>query len=114
MMILIKRFVDAVLYIFYNYIVAYIPSWTLRKCFYILGGMKIGKGSRIYMKCKVRSPWNIRIGNNTIINEECYLDGRGSLIIGNNVSISYYTVIITASHELLQQAMIHGLKNLII
>ncbi len=98
-MIAIKRMADAIIYIFLNYFVAYIPSWTIRKLFYLLFGMKIGKGSRIYMKCIVRSPWNISIGKNSIINENCIIDGRGGLDIGDNVSISLFSTIITASHD---------------
>lgn len=98
-MIIIKRIVDAVIYMFLNYFVAYIPSWTIRKMIYLIFGMKIEKGARIYMKCVVRSPWRIKIGENTIINECCYLDGRGSITIGKNTSISFYTTIISASHD---------------
>lgn len=98
-MIIVKRLADAFIYIFYNYFVSYIPIWNLRKAFYLIGGMKIGKGSRIYMKCSVRSPWKIEIGDNTVINENCYLDGRGGISIGNSTSISLYTVILSASHD---------------
>lgn len=94
-----KRFADALIYIFLNYFVAYIPVWTIRKFFYKLFRMKIGKKSRIYMKCIVRAPWRIEIAENTVINENCYLDGRGGLKIGKNTSISFYTIIISASHN---------------
>ena len=60
--------------------------------------MKIGKGSRINMKCIVFSPWKIRIGCNTMINEYTLLDGRGGLRIGDSCSLSMWSVIYTASH----------------
>jgi acetyltransferase-like isoleucine patch superfamily enzyme len=43
---------------------------------------------------------NIVIGKNTVINRSCYLDGRGKLEIGNNVSISPHVFIITVSHDM--------------
>ena len=43
---------------------------------------------------------NIIIGENTVINRSCYLDGRGTLTIGNKVSISPHVHIITVSHDM--------------
>ena len=86
-------------FIFLNYVVNKLPSWTIRKMFYELFGMKIGKGSRIMMKCIVLSPENITIGERTIINEFCFVDGRGCLTIGNDCAISVFSKIITGSHD---------------
>ncbi|MBW8381406.1 MAG: hypothetical protein K0M69_02635, partial [Youngiibacter sp.] len=96
---LIKAFIYDTIYVLLNYIVANIPSWNIRKLFYIVFGMKIHKKARIHMKCTVIMPWKIEIGENSIVNEHCYLDGRGGLFIGNNASISIYTIILTASHD---------------
>lgn len=85
-------------YIFLNYFVASIPCWHIRKLFYILHGMKIGKGTRINMKTIIYAPWKIRIGTNSIINEHTLLDGRGQLLIGNDVSVSMFSILYTASH----------------
>ncbi len=85
-------------YIFLNYFVASIPCWWIRRLFYVLHGMKLGRRSRINMKCIIYAPWKINIGNNTIINEHSLLDGRGGLSIGDNVAISMYSILYTASH----------------
>lgn len=85
-------------YILINKIVTHIPSWTIRKIFYLISGMKIGKGTRINAGAIIDTPRNVIIGNHCVINENSYLDGRGGLIIGNNVSISIYAKVITASH----------------
>lgn len=50
------------------------------------------------MKTVVINPWKIAIGDRTIINEFCFIDGRGGLNIGSDVSISVYSSILTASH----------------
>lgn len=98
-----KRHLKAILagglYIFCNYVISYIPCWTIRKLLYKMCGMKIGKHSRIMMRTIVTIPWRIVIGDNTTINEHCYLDGRGKLKIGNNVNIALYSMLITGTHD---------------
>jgi len=42
---------------------------------------------------------HIRIGENTILNRNCCIDGREGVTIGNNVSISPQTCILSMSHE---------------
>jgi len=45
-----------------------------------------------------RSEEKVKIGNNTIINRQCLLDGRGGLDIGANVSLSPEVALITSEH----------------
>lgn len=86
-------------YILLNCVVNKIPSWNIRKTVYKMLGLSIGKNSRIGIGTIILNPENIKIGVNSIINEYCHLDGRGGLSVGDNVSISIYTKIITASHR---------------
>lgn len=86
-------------FILINYIIGNIPLWSLRKLFYKLFGMKIGKGTRIAMKCIILGPRNIVIGNNNVINEFVLLDGRSELYIGNNNSISMYSKFYSGTHN---------------
>lgn len=95
----IKRIIYDCIYLFLNYFIAYIPFWTLRKLLYQTCGLKIGKGSRINMRCILMNPWLIKIGQNTIVNEYTLIDGRGGVIVGNNCSISMFSVIYSASHR---------------
>ena len=94
----IKALAGALVYIFLNYFVANIPCWHIRKLFYVIFGMKIGKGSRLNMKVLVWAPWKIQIGKGTIVNEYAMLDGRGGLTIGNGTSIAMWAVIYSSSH----------------
>lgn len=87
-------------YLFTNTFVNHLPAWWLRKFFYKLLGMKIGRYVRIGWGTIVLYPKQISIGDRSIINEYCFLDGRGGLQINSNVSISIYSKIITASHTL--------------
>ncbi len=86
-------------YIFINYFIEYIPFWTIRKMLLRMLGMRIGKKSRIAMRCIIMSPGKIIIGEGNIINEFVLLDGRGGLTFGNNNSISMYAKIYTGTHK---------------
>lgn len=87
-------------YVLLNNFVSYVPLWTLRRFFYKLCGMKIGKHSRILMKTTIVCPHKICIGERSMVNENCYLDGRGSIIIGDDVTLATYTKLITGSHNI--------------
>ena len=82
-----------------NHLINKVPFYFLRHLYYrnILG-IKIGKGSSIHMNTRINRS-NIKIGANSVINRNCYLDGRGGLVIGDNVSISPEVHLITASHD---------------
>jgi len=60
-------------------------------------GVKLGTDSSIALGCFFTGHY-ITIGNNTVINRFCYIDGRGPLYIGNNVNVSHYTLIHTLTH----------------
>lgn len=86
-------------YIILNRFVNCIPSWTIRRFFYKYYGMKIHTGARIGIGTVVVYPSGIEIGHRSIVNENCFIDGRGGLRIGRDTSISTYTKIVTGSHD---------------
>lgn len=96
---ILKSFANEMLFMFTNYIICYIPLWTIRKLLYRLCGMKIGKGSRIMMHVRIYAPHKIVIGERSVINEWCYLDGRGGITVGNDVTIATFSKLITAAHS---------------
>lgn len=83
-----------------NGIINVVPIWIIRKLFYSLSRMSLGGGSVINMFQHFISPSKIRIGKNCHINRYCLLDGRGGIVIGDSVSISYKSAIITGSHNM--------------
>ena len=95
---MLKNLILEIIYIFSNYFICYIPVWPIRLVLYRLLGLKIGKGSRIMMGVQIVSPWKIKIGERTFINEKCFVDGRGGIEIGSDVSVAIYTKLITGSH----------------
>jgi maltose O-acetyltransferase len=68
-------------------------------------GIQLGEGSAIFLGCYI---WfgglrnlrhgGLRIGQHCRINRNCCLDVRGTLSIGNNVSISPDVTILTMQH----------------
>ncbi len=62
--------------------------------------IKIPKSSIIYCGCRFWHPWGITIGNNTIIGDHAFLDGRKNICIGNNVNISQELRIYTLEHDI--------------
>lgn len=89
------------------WLVGEIPFHSVRKFFYRLAGMHLGRHSTLHMKARLYDPRHIRIGNDTIIGERAVLDGRrqlpgstSELIIGNHVDIASEVMIWTSEHDL--------------
>jgi acetyltransferase-like isoleucine patch superfamily enzyme len=107
-MVIKNKNIRKVLHFFKEFLVNYlannvinnIPFYFIRHNFYkLVCRIKIGKGTSIHMKTFIDGK-NIIIGKNTVINRSCYLDGRGTLLIGDKVSISPHVHVITVSHNM--------------
>lgn len=106
-------------------ITGYIPSHTIRLFLYrYFFRMKIGRESSVHYLARFNQPSGIEIGNNTIIGNDAFLDGRSyrkwipgqnklltyfrdfmnpqyrPLRIGNNVSMAGYVQIYTMEHDI--------------
>ena len=80
-----------------------IPLHSIRKFFYRISGMKIGKKSFIHMWSRFYYPAGIEIGEGTIIGDHAFLDGRAKLKIGNNVDIASHVLIYNSEHDVHSQ-----------
>jgi len=80
--------------------VGHIPSHSFRKVIYRLSGIKIGKGSTIHMWANFFDPRGIEIGEDTIIGDHCFLDGRASLKIGSHTDIASQVLIYNSEHDI--------------
>ena len=97
-----------------NHIINIIPFYFIRHFYYkVVMGIKIGSGSSIHMKVFVNKR-NIKIGKDSAISRGCYLDGRGGLIIGDNVSVSPGVQLITATHDVNSTDFKYSTKEIII
>lgn len=77
-----------------------VPIHTARKVFFIIAGVKIGRGSAIHMGTKFFQPKNIAIGADTMVGDSCFLDGRDKLIIGDHVDIASEVMIYNSEHDM--------------
>lgn len=85
--------------VYFLHLVGCIPFHHIRRFFYRLAGIKIGKGSTIHMGTVFFDPRNIVIGNDTIIGEGALLDGRAKLTIGDHVDIATDVMIYNSEHN---------------
>ncbi len=90
-----------------NYIIAYVPSHTIRNAWYrrVLGwdighSVSILMGPYIQMTGIRTSGRRVSIGNGTVVNQKCLIYTSGGLVIGNNVSISAEVALITGTHDI--------------
>ncbi len=84
-----------------NHIVNHIPFHFFRLAFYrVFLKFEIGLDSVIFMGACFDTIKNFKLGNNSVINQNCRLDNRGGITIGDNVSISAEVCILTADHDL--------------
>lgn len=82
-----------------NDVLPHIPFWSWRRFYLRCLGMKIGTGSFVMKRCQMINPNLIRIGQHSHINTQCLLDGRGTISIGDNVSVSHRVNLMTGSHD---------------
>lgn len=80
--------------------VGYIPIHIVRKFFYKLAGIKIGKKATIHMWANFFEPKNISIGDGSVIGDHVFLDGRAVLNIGKYVDIASSVMIYNSEHNL--------------
>lgn len=85
---------------FLLHIIGWIPSHHVRRFFYRVAGMRIGKGSSIHMGAIFYDVKNIKIGEDTIVGENSVLDGRDALRIGDHVDIASEVMIYNAEHDI--------------
>lgn len=86
--------------VFFLHRIGIIPFHHFRRAMYRMAGMKIGKGSTIHMNTHFYNPANISVGEDSIIGEECVLDGRDKLYIGNHVDIASEVMIYNSEHNI--------------
>lgn len=82
-----------------NHLISRIASFRIRHAYYrhILR-YKLGKDCCIHMGCFFTGP-RVSIGTGTILNRNCYVDGRVEVQIGANCSISPEVYILSQDHD---------------
>ncbi len=96
---LLERFGLATAFYVFNRLISHFPSFVVRH-FYLrtILRVRIGQGAAVHMGCFLTGR-NIAIGERTVINRRCYLDGRGGLAIGADVGISPECYLMSLTHD---------------
>lgn len=93
---ILNIFLDAELY--FLSLVGLVPSHLFRKIIYRLCGMKIN--GTVHMWARFYDPRGISIGEDTIVGDHVFLDGRAKLKIGDHVDIASQVMIYNSEHDL--------------
>ena len=80
--------------------VGHVPVHSIRLLFYKAAGIRLGHGSRIHVGANFYEPSNIKIGEDTIIGNRVFLDGRAGLTIGNHVAIASEVMVYNSQHDI--------------
>jgi len=95
----VKSFLAASAFYLYNAFVTHLPFYSVRHLYLSrVLGIRLGKGAAVHMGCFLTGR-NIVIGAHSVINRNCYLDGRGGIVIGENVSISPECYVVSLDHD---------------
>jgi acetyltransferase-like isoleucine patch superfamily enzyme len=81
-------------------LVGFFPIHTIRKLIYQLGGLNIGRGSHIHMGTQFFMIDRVKIGRDSLIGQNAFLDGRDSLVIGDHVDIASDVMIYNSEHDI--------------
>lgn len=81
------------------YVVGAVPIHMVRRFFYRLFGVRLGKHSTIHMFTKFYEPSGVAIGEDSVIGDLVVLDGRAPLCIGNHVDIASRAQLYNAHHN---------------
>lgn len=78
----------------------HVPFYWFRKLVFTISGVKIGMGSTIHMGCRFFEPRGVTVGEDTMVGDRAFLDGRDDLRIGNHVDIASEVMIYNSEHDL--------------
>jgi len=78
----------------------HIPIYPIRRLTFQLAGVTVGEGSTVHMGCKFFEPRGVKIGKDTKVGSDAFLDGRAPLTIGDHVDIASEVMIYNSEHDL--------------
>ncbi|RQH02205.1 putative colanic acid biosynthesis acetyltransferase [Paraburkholderia dinghuensis] len=75
------------------------PISAVRAGLLRLFGAKIGVNCRFLHAIRVKSPWNLEVGDNTWFGEDVWIHNQDRVRVGSNVCISQGTFLTCGSHD---------------
>jgi len=80
--------------------VGLIPSHHCRRFFYRLAGVKFGQEATIHMWVNFFDPRGVTVGDDTIIGDHCFLDGRDRIKVGSHTAFASQVLVYNAKHDI--------------
>ncbi|KAE8760178.1 putative colanic acid biosynthesis acetyltransferase [Paraburkholderia madseniana] len=77
-----------------------LPLSSVRVALLRLFGAKIGTGCRFVHPLRVKSPWNLEVGDNCWFGVDVWIYNQAQIRIGSNVCISQGTFLSAGSHDM--------------
>ncbi len=75
------------------------PVSSIRAGLLRMFGAKIGKNCRFLHAIRVKSPWNLEVGDNSWFGEDVWIYNQALIRVGSNVCISQGTLLTAGSHD---------------
>ncbi len=75
------------------------PIGGLRKFCLRMFGARIGKGVVIKPNVRIKYPWKLRVGDNSWIGEDVWIDNLGEVSIGANCCLSQGAMLLCGNHD---------------
>jgi putative colanic acid biosynthesis acetyltransferase WcaF len=91
-----------------------VPFHAVRRAYLRACGMQVGDAVGMLRGCTVIRPDQIRIGHHCIIGFQCFLGGEGGLVIGDNVNIASFSVLLGGWHDINDPTFASRLKPIVI
>jgi putative colanic acid biosynthesis acetyltransferase WcaF len=78
-------------------------TWLIGSCWRVallrIFGAEIGANVSIKPGVRVKYPWKLRIGKNSWIGEDCWIDNMALVTLGSNVCLSQGSYLCTGNHN---------------
>lgn len=78
---------------------SYMPFSSIKIFWLRMFGAKIGRAVVIKPKVNIKYPWRLKIGNNSWVGENVWIDNLDDVEIGNNVCISQGAMLLCGNHD---------------
>lgn len=91
-----------------------IPSSKLRVFLLRLFGSEIGKNVYLKPKINIKFPWKLKIGDNSWIGENVWIDNISDIKIGKNCCISQGVYFCTGNHDFKKESFDLVSENIVI
>lgn len=99
-MVKIKNYIRYLYVFVWNSFITHIPSYSIRYfALKYLYRSKLGKCT-IHRGVKFFSPWKLKVGDGSNIQQGGFLDCRGGIVIGDNVDITLGVRILSQYHDI--------------